>query len=363
MFTRHGIAALLVLLSVGAANESKSPSLEFVSGNWKAQEGELVQSDAAIAQSFALARDTNVERCVVKARVKLDTDRLNAEAGVLVHVEKPDVYVLCSIRRGKGAAYAGITRYGPYERGNRMPGDVARLPREKATEWHVIEVRTDGGHVSMTVDGSIRLAASFPVLDGKMVHTGNAPEWGPEVYQRGGRVGLATRSAAARFDDFEVMDLPAGEIIHTPLKPEYDANGRVVARWPYDWTMRAFTDWVLESDKLVSAVGGEPDAEPLDEAMAKTGWPPYVFSWATMLDDRGFDHPTQFPSHNAPLTISGLVCYYRYSGDERAREGSRIWSDWMIQHGSTPTDSPTPYLPLSTYSPRTAISTRLTPAN
>src|SRR5687767_459020 len=116
MFTRHGIAALLVLLSVGAAKESKSPSLEHVSGNWKAHEGGLVQSDAAIAQSFALAPGANVERCVVKARVKLDTDRLNAEAGVLVHFEQPDAYVLCSIRQGKGACYAGITRWGAYER-------------------------------------------------------------------------------------------------------------------------------------------------------------------------------------------------------------------------------------------------------
>src|SRR5687768_11673336 len=82
MFMRHDIAALLVLLCVGAANESEAPSVEFVSGKWAMDDGEVVQRDAALAQSFALAPNADVERCVVKARVKLGTDRLNAEAGV-----------------------------------------------------------------------------------------------------------------------------------------------------------------------------------------------------------------------------------------------------------------------------------------
>jgi hypothetical protein len=344
--TRFSVALLslsLVATPVDAAELTPS------SGDWKISARSIKQSDESAKQSVALASGDAVERAVVRTRIKLDTDRLNAEAGVVVHLEDPNVYVLCSIRRGKGCWYAGITRWGPYRQG-RLPGDVARLSDESGPGWHTIEVRADGGHVAMIVDEKIRLAASFPLIDGKPLENGNAAKWGPEVFQRRGRVGLATRSAAGQFADFKVEDLPQGEIIRTPLNPEYDANGRVAARFSYDWTMRAFTEWVMISDKLVSSVGGEKDAEPLDDAMAKTGWPPYVFSWATMLDDRGFDHSTQFPSHNGPLTICGFVRYYLYSGDERARDASRIWADWLIDHGSTPPDSPIPHLPLSTYS-------------
>ena len=343
--TRFATGVLLLMCAARVEAAALTPS----SGEWKTGETEIRQSDESAKQAVALASGNDVERVVVRSRVKLDTNRLNAEAGVVVHLEDPNVYVLCSIRRGKGCWYAGITRWGPYRQG-RMPGDGARLDDASGPGWHTIEVRADGGHVAMIVDEKVHLAASFPLIDGKPLENGNASKWGPEVFQRRGRVGLATRSAAAQFADFKVDDLPTGEIIRTPLNPAYDANGRVGARFTYDWTMRAFTEWVMMSGKLVSSVGGEKDAEPLDEAIAKTGWPPYVFSWATMLDDRGYDHSTQFPSHNGPLTICGFVRYYLYSGDERARDASRIWADWLIDHGSTPADNPTPHLPLSTYS-------------
>src|SRR5687768_11919812 len=194
--TRFATALLLLLLLWGGVADAAE--LKPASGEWSIGGSEVRQSDELAKQAVALSTRDQVERAVVRSRVKLETDRLNAEAGVVVHLEQPDVYVLCSIRRGKGCWYAGVTRWGSYRQG-RLPGDIARLSDESGPGWHTVEVRTDGGHVAMTVDEKIRLAASFPLMDGKPIENGNASKWGAEVFQLRGRVGIATRSAAARF--------------------------------------------------------------------------------------------------------------------------------------------------------------------
>ena len=83
--------------------------------------------------------------------------------------------------------------------------------------------------------------------------------------------------------------------------------------------------------------------------MDETGWPPYFFTWATVLDDMGFDSPTQWPTHNGPPTIFGFIQYYVYSGDARPLAAARQWADWMIDSFSTPDDFPFPNLPKSTF--------------
>ena len=334
-----------------------APALQEVAGRWQTQPGVLLQTDAASASTLALAPNPQVGRCRVRTRLKLDSDQFGAEAGVVVHAGEPGVYVLCSIRRGKAGWYAGITRFGPYRYG-RMPGDVARLADDAGRTWHTIEVETDGGHVRASIDGAPPLAASFPLVDGKPIADattwgskiyGDASKWGPEIFQEGGRIGLGTRHGAARFEGFAVENLPPGAVVHAPLNPEYDASGRVVPRWPYAWIIGKYSEWMLHNREWVSCLGGEPTSEPLEAVVKKTGWPPYILSWASMLDDCGLERPTQFPSHNGPPTISGFVTYYLFSGDPRFRKEARVWADWIIDHDNTPADYALPHVPRSTY--------------
>ncbi len=336
-------------------------------GSWREVRGLLLQTDASHPNTLLVAPNASVERCRARTRLKVDTDRLGAEAGLAVHVESPNTYVLVSIRRGKAAWYAVLTRWGPYEFTvepdlvvgfGRLPGDLARLPNDAGQRWHTIDVITDGGHVRATVDGKITLAYSFALIDGQPITVGDqakdsrlASNWGPKVFQLGGQVGLATRNAAARFDAFEVENLPAGTTVHTPLNPAYDVNGRVQPRWSYAWVMKNYTEWFLSSRQLVTSVGGNRKAADADlgAVMDRTGWPPYFFSWATSLDDMGLDDLTQFPTHNAPPTISGFLQYYLFSGDERFIAPARQWADWLTDEFSTPADFAYPYLPKSTY--------------
>ncbi len=333
------------------------PNLEEVAGRWQTQPGVLLQTDTTSAQTLALVPNPQVERCRVRARLKLDSGQFGAEAGVVVHVQEPGAYVLCSIRQGKAGWYAGITRFGPYRYG-RMPGDVARLPDDAGQAWHTIEVETDGGHVRASIDDAPPMAASFPLVDGKPIADattwgskiyGDASRWGPEIFQEGGRVGLGTRHGAARFESFEVENLPPGAVVHAPLNPEYDARGRVVPRWPYVWIIRKYSEWMLHNRERVSCLGGEPASEPPEAVVQKTGWPSYIFSWASMLDDCGLERPTQFPSHNGPPTISGFVTYYLFTGDSRFLKGARVWADWIIDHDNTPADYALPHVPRSNY--------------
>jgi len=316
-------------------------------GDWQYADGAFVQ-DEPTTGLLALPLEP-AARQTIHFRVQLSRDEEGAEAGVAFPMEGGDFSIRCSVWRGKGAWYAGIVDYGPYRYG-RMPGDQVRLPDYQPGQWVEMAVRIDGGRVEAQVDAEYQLAASFPVKEGKPVSWKNMSEQGDPILEREHTVALRTVQTAARFDNLTIEALADGDELVTPLTPRYDENGRVQPRWDYAAALGAFTDWFARCGEFVSAAGGDPNADPLEPVMVETGWPPYIFSWGTMLDDRGLDHPTQFPTHNGPPTISGYIAWYLYSGEERFREAARVWADWMIEHGSTPEDSPLPYLPVSTYS-------------
>ena len=360
------ILAAIVSVVVTSATLAADPALAGFdvlgsSGVWTQKGDEIVQTEAADPNTVLLAKVGDKARVRATASVRLDpTDNIGAEAGVVVQAENKDIYIICSIRRNKGGYYAVLTRYGPGYVWGRMPGDMARLLKESATDWHTIEMVADGAHVQATVDGHIELAFSYPRLaDGMPLSVGDqgkdiclASNWGPEMFDMKGRAGLATRHATAQFRDLKIEELPADVVVHTPYKPIYDATGRVQPRWPYATIMRRYTEWFLESSSLVTSEGGTNEARDanFDEVMQRTGWPPYFFAWATVIDDMGFDLPIQYPTHNGPPTISGYLQYYLFSGDERFIKPARQWADWTIDHFSTPSDFAFPYLPKSTYS-------------
>ena len=352
--------------------------MEVLSGSWEIQSGLLVQSDSTTRSAADIQHGSSVvvlpnpkfDRCRVNALVKLDNpDRPDAEAGVAVHVEDNKYYIICSIRRGKGdSLYAALTRYGPGYDFGRMPGDLVRLPADQRNLWHQIEVLVDGAHVRAMFNHGFTLTYSFPLVEGNMpsfpdevrrsTHVSDqtteihlASKWGPEVFQMSGRVGLVTRNTTARFAYFDVGELPQDTVLHTAYNPPYDRNARILPRWQYSWIMKNYTEWFLNARHLVTSEGGSPEAKgtDFDKMMDETGWPPYFFTWATVLDDMGFDSPTQWPTHNGPPTIFGYIQYYLYSGDTRPLEAAREWADWLIDSFSTPDDFPFPNLPKSTF--------------
>ena len=352
--------------------------MEVLSGNWSIQSGLLVQSDSTTRSAADLQHGSSVivlpnpkfDRCRVNALVKLDSpDRSEAEAGVAVHVKNKSTYIICSIRRGKGdSLYAALTRYGPGYDFGRMPGDLVQLPSDQRDLWHQIEVRVDGAHVRATFNHGFTLAYSFPLVEGDMpsfpeevrrpTHVSDqttdihlVSKWEPEVFDMSGKVGLVTRNTTARFAYVEVDDLPQDTVLHTAFNPPYDRNGSILPRWQYSWIMKNYTEWFLNAPNLVTSEGGSPEAKgtDFDTMMDETGWPPYFFTWATVLDDMGFDSPTQWPTHNGPPTIFGFIQYYLYCGDTRPIEAARQWADWMIDSFSTPDDFPFPNLPKSTF--------------
>ena len=349
---------------VNVAECSDVPAIEISrfdsrSGSWQQHDGLLLQTDAAVASAVTVAPIGDVYRYRFKARVKLEpTDKIGAEAGIVVHVSE-DSYILASVRRNKGGYYAMLTRFAPEYGLGRMPGDMVALPAGSGTQWHTIEVLADGAHIQVKIDEQIELVFSYPLNEGRPIGSGDqssgthlASNWQPKLFRMNGKVGFATRSAAAKFQFLEGESLPRDVEFHTPFKPRYDASGRVQPRWPYAWIMRKYTQWFLDSRQLVSSIGGSHASQNanLDHVMEETNWPPYFFSWATVIDDMGLDHPTQFPTHNGPPTISGYLQYYLFSGDQRFTEPARQWADWVIERFSTPADFALPYLPKSTYS-------------
>lgn len=352
--------------------------MEVLSGNWEIQSGLLVQSDSTTRSATDLQHGSSVivlpnpkfDQCRVNALVKLDNpDKSEAEAGVAVHVGNRNTYIICSIRRGKGdSLYAALTRYGPGYDFGRMPGDLVQFPADQRNLWHQIEVLVDGAHVQATFNHGFTLAYSFPLVEGDMpsfpeevrrpTHVSDqttdihlVSKWEPEVFDMSGKVGLVTRNTTARFAYLEVDDLPPDTVLHTAFNPPYDRNGSILPRWQYSWIIKNYTEWFLNARSLVTGEGGSPETKgtDFDKMMDETGWPPYVFTWATVLDDMGFDSPTQWPTHNGPPTIFGYIQYYLYCGDTRPLKAARQWADWMIDSFSTPDDFPFPNLPKSTY--------------
>ena len=352
--------------------------MEALSGKWAIRSGLLVQSDPTTRSEADLQHGSavvvlpnpKVERCRVKALVKLDNpDQPEAEAGVAVHVEDRNTYIICSIRRGKGdSLYAALTRFGPGYDFGRMPGDLVQLPSDQRDLWHQIEVHVDGAHVRAAFNNGVTLTHSFPLVEGSMpsfpeevrrpTHVSDqtadvhlVSKWGAEVFQMSGKVGLVTRNTTARFAYLDVGNPPPDTVLHTAFNPPYDGTGRILPRWEYSWIMKKYTKWFLYSRNLVTGGGGSPEAKgtDFDKMMDETGWPPYFFTWATVLDDMGFDSPTQWPTHNGPPTIFGFIQYYVYSGDARPLAAARQWADWMIDSFSTPDDFPFPNLPKSTF--------------
>ncbi len=344
------VALLTLAAALPAAEVDRSAFDQSVvqGGEWTWEGGVLGQTQPTSGTSRLTLPGEARERLQLSFRVRVLEDEEWAEAGVMLPSDA-GYSIFCSIWRGKGGWYAGIVDYGPYRYG-RMLGDQALLAGAEAGVWQQFDVQVVGSTVRATVNGEIELAASFPLIEGKPVRYGNASQWDEQVLSRQQRVALETRNTSAEFDAITHEELAEEVELVTPLTPQYDATGRVLARWAYADVIGAFTDWFARCGELVSAWGGSSASYPLAPVMEETGWPPYVFSWATLLDDRGLDHPTQFPTHNGPPTISGFIAWYLYTGEERYREAARVWADWMIEQGSTPADSPRPFLPLSTYS-------------
>jgi hypothetical protein len=188
-----------------------------------------------------------------------------------------------------------------------MVGDEARLPAEfKLDDWHELKADVHGVDTYCYLDGKHVLDFSF---------RGSLPPWysannsWPEDLTHG-RVGLWTNKVQAEFEGWTATRLTDFSHIVTPQTGRRDRQGGLLARQSYAETMRQFTEWMLDSDRLV-------DKDKVPAPIRNL--PPYLIANFVNSEDQIYDPGGRICvlSHSVYLRRRSILRLYRRPAPHR----------------------------------------------
>ncbi|WP_428937577.1 hypothetical protein [Fontivita pretiosa] len=285
--------------------------------------GRLTPSSPGRAVALAkLQQSWSSYRVCVRARSPQVLEKGQA-FGLVAHALDPNRYYLFRLVQKRGGLFAELLLQSDGKitlAHDFLVGDLVSLSIDSA-QWHELTFDVDGTHVAAALDGKPLLTYSFagrPPADYP-----HPPAWARDLIA--GMPGLYCQDTQAEFADFRVIRPGPGASLVSPLRPPVDSSGMIQPRRTYDQIIRDVTAWTLSASRTVELPDNLP---PVAQA-----WDPILLVSYVFCNDevRGVSD-MQYPGHNHPPTIMGLIDYYLYSGDEQALAKARQIADWNLRY-------------------------------
>ena len=289
-------------------------------------------------RAVVLAKMTPWSSYRVQSRVKAAQPLKKGDAfGLVAGAVNDKEYYLFRLIQKKGGLFAEllvqrdkqITLVSDF-----LVGDLVSLSVD-ATQWHELAVDVDGTNLSASLDGKPILTYGFAGRPAAMYP--HAPLWQQDLIA--GVAGIYVNAASADFEKFQVFRATEGHVVHSPMRPPRDESGLILPRRPYGQIIADVTRWTINAARVAEPPDLLPDA-------AKSWDPILVASYLYVNDDGRKVNDIQYPGHNHPPTVIGLVDYHLYSGNADALAKAREIADWNLKY-TIPADWKLAGLPLS----------------
>jgi hypothetical protein len=334
ILTTLALTGMITTAAVGA--EDPKPELTFnfadaekaqmaVTGGeiaLRGDSGTLKPNGAARAVMLAQTRPWSAYRVRVRAKSSAAM-KLGDSFGVIAHAIDPNHYYLFRIIQKKGGVFGELLIQSDRKltlATDFLVGDIAPVSIDP-TQWHELAIDVDATNVVASIDGKPLLTYGFAARPTATYP--HPPMWQQDVIA--GVPGLYAQGASADFADFTMTRPKIGTMVHSPLNPPRDRWGMIQPRRTYDQLIRDTTNWVLTAKNVTHV----PDVVP---AVARQWDPILLVSYVFVNDSIEDVSDMQYPGHNHPPTIMGLVDYYLYSGDENALAKAREIADWNLKY-------------------------------
>lgn len=295
-------------------------------GEWWAKNGYLVQKQDK-GTALVLAGEPNWNNYTVSVRVRFPQAVSEAEAGLLIHFQDLDDYLVFSLKNRKGGPQA-VLRIVHKKPGMNIYGDEAPVPGS-LQDWHELKADVRGSDIQAYVDGKSSVTYSFRGTPPP--YNAHGKTWDPDLEH--GWTGVLAVDTSAEYADFRVRPLAANVQIVTPLTGKWSAQGKLLPRQSYGETMKQFTDWLMQSGKVI--YNDQAPASLRDQE-------PYLIANFVTSDNQLLGVGGEFAFNHA-LLISGAVQYYVFTGERKYLNLAETTASWDIAH-STPADWAWPYL-------------------
>ena len=288
-------------------------------GEWWAANGHVIQKQDK-GTALLLAGNRNWNNYTVSVRVRLPKVLSEAEAGLLIHFEDTDDYLVFSVKERKGGPQA-ILRIVHKKPGMNIYGDESPVAGSLET-WHELKADVRGVDVQGYVDGKPCVSYSFQGTPPP--YNSHGKTWDPDLDH--GWTGILAVDTPAEYADFRVRPLAANVQIVTPAARQVERAGQA-----------ASTSILCRYHEASSAIGWCRAAKLIytDQAPASLrGEEPYLLANFVTSDNQLLGTGGEFAFNHA-LLISGAVQYFIFTGDQRYLELAKTTADWDIAH-STP---------------------------
>ncbi len=311
------------VLKMDFENSDLKP-LQTFGGKWGINGGALHQSSEDSGRAAVLAQVTPWSTYRVSVRAKADRALGKGESfGLIAEAVDERTYYSFRLIQKKGGLFAELLRQDPVKItsvSDFLVGDLRPIETD-VTKFHELRLDVDGVHVNAYLDGELMLTYSFA---GRPSATyPHQPPWRQDIVA--GVPGLLTDGVPATFDDFHADRIFDRDLMIAPLQPRRDASGMILPRRPYGQIVRDATDWFVRAKDVV-----EP---PTDVPAIARDWDPITLSsYLFVNDDQRGVVDIQYPGHNHPGSVIGLVDAYLYSGDPRALAKARELADWNLRY-------------------------------
>jgi hypothetical protein len=289
-------------------------------GEWRAANGHVVQKQDK-GTSLLLFGDRNWGDYSVSVRVRLPQSTSEAEAGLLIHFNDMDDYLVFSVKNRKGGPEA-ILRIVHKKPGMSIYADESPIA-DSLERWHELKADVHGVDIQGYVDGKLCVAYSFQGTPPP--YNTHGKTWDPDLDH--GWTGILAVDTPAEYADFRVRPLAASIHIVTPQRGAWSLQGKLLPRQSYADTMQRLTDWLMQSSKVIYT--GKAPA-------TLRGEEPYLLGSFVTSDNQLLGTGGEFAFNHA-LLISGAVQYYIFTGERKYLRIAEETADWEIAH-STPAD-------------------------
>jgi hypothetical protein len=286
------------------------------------QSGTLKPADGGRAIMLANATPWSSYRVAVRARASEKMAKGEA-FGVVANAVDPGRYYLFRIIQKKGGVFVELLIQSDRKltlAADFLVGDLAPLSIDP-TQWHELALDVDATHVCASIDRKPLLTYGFGGRP--TANYPHAPLWQQDLIA--GATGLYCQGADAEFAGFSVTRPKVDWALYSPLRPPRDETGMILPRRRYDQLVHDTVAWTLAARDVTEI----PDVVPA----AARGWDPILLVSYVFVDDRIADvSDMQYPGHNHPPTIIGLVDYYLYTGNQAALDKAREIADWNLKY-------------------------------
>ena len=287
-------------------------------GEWWAANGHIVQRQHK-GTAIVLFGERNWDNYRVSARVRLIRGAPEGEAGLLIHFTDMDDYLVFSVKNRKGGPQA-LLRIVHRKPAMNIYGDESPVA-DSLDDWHELRAEVHGVDIQGYLDGKPCVSYSFQGTPPPYNAYGKT--WDPDLDH--GWTGLLAVDAPAEYADFRLQPLAASVQIVTPQRGIWSQQGKLLPRQSYAQTMQRFTDWLMQSDKVINM-----DKVPV----SLRGEEPYLLTNFVTSDNEVLGTGGEFAFNHA-LLISGAVQYYTFTGERKYLSIAEKTADWEISH-STP---------------------------